>query len=609
MWPQVRVEPTQRRSEGACYSEAMRASLLLVVVFLSACVETVATLDDGTRGVTVLPPLTPPGPSCEERCQLAAQVCPPYDLAGCVAGCSDARNACLEAAQFDCVGVARCLLPAPSRPFSPGPYGTEVKSIAGPVTLPTARGDWRFDLEWTGEDSYLFLFLGPGTGPLFQGALRPLLAASPRNVHYVFGHFADQLGFDQARARWTTELSQLSAADQLHWTNHVHFVSAPLASVPGWVSRMMAARAANPPRYLGNGLTAFGIDRFQRIREVGMLGRLGSSGVIPDLALLANEAKAFEFEFAREARLAAQQQVEVVTLATAQTAHDTIDVDVTLPGDLSRFDTLEVDLTLDCPQHQSSECGAWDYLSHLRLCEPATGADGGATWSCTQELARWITTYWREGRWVTDISAQLATLAAAGGGTKHLRWTANGQWDPRTTDYIVSLSLRFSASGRGMRPVSATPLWTGGDWNAGYDATKPPVMVDVPADAKKVELVTLTTGHGGVQPTNCAEFCNHQHLFTVNGVLHRQSFPEAQTANTCAARVDVGVVPNQHGTWYYGRGGWCPGQDVAPWVVDVTADVVKGQANTLTYRTEFNGAPVGANLGNIVLSSWLVVWK
>jgi Peptide-N-glycosidase F, C terminal len=121
--------------------------------------------------------------------------------------------------------------------------------------------------------------------------------------------------------------------------------------------------------------------------------------------------------------------------------------------------------------------------------------------------------------------------------------------------------------------------------------------------------VTLTTGHGGVQPTNCAEFCNHTHLFTVNGVLHRQSFPEAQTASTCAERVAVGVVPNQHGTWYYGRGGWCPGQDVAPFVVDVTADVAKGQANTLTYRTEFNGAPVNAGLGNIVLSSWLVVWE
>lgn len=578
---------------------------LAAVLLLSACVETSPTLDEGARPVTVLPP---PGPSCVERCELAAQVCPPFDLAGCTAGCDDARNACLETAQFDCVVAARCLLPAPTRAFAAGPYGTDVRSLAGPVTLPTTRGDWVFEREWTGGESYAFLFYGSQTAPLFQGTLRPLLVASPRNVHYFFGHFGDQVAFDTARARWAQELAALPAADQLHWVNHVHFISTPMGSVPGWVSTMMAARRANPPRYVGNGLTSFGIDRFQRIRELGMLGRLGGSGVIPDLSMLQYEVRAWEFELAREERLAAQPQAEVVTLATAQTAHDTLDVDVVLPTNLARFDTLEVDLSLDCPQHQSSECGAWDYLSHLRLCEPATGADGGASWSCTQELARWITPYWREGRWVTDISAQLATLGA-GGETKHLRWVANGQWDPRSTDYIVSLSLRFSSGARGMRPVSATPLWTGGDWNAGYDATKQPVTVDVPADAKKVELVTLTTGHGGVQPTNCAEFCNHQHLFTVNGVLHRQSFPEAQTSSGCAMKVSDGVVPNQHGTWYYGRGGWCPGQDVAPWVVDVTADVTKGQANTLSYRTEFNGAPVSAGLGNIVLSSWLVVWK
>ena len=44
-------------------------------------------------------------------------------------------------------------------------------------------------------------------------------------------------------------------------------------------------------------------------------------------------------------------------------------------------------------------------------------------------------------------------------------------------------------------------------------------------------------------------------------------------------------------------------------MVDVTADVTRGQPNTITYRTEFNGATVNANLGNIVLSSWLVVWE
>ena len=32
-------------------------------------------------------------------------------------------------------------------------------------------------------------------------------------------------------------------------------------------------------------------------------------------------------------------------------------------------------------------------------------------------------------------------------------------------------------------------------------------------------------------------------------------------------------MPNEHGTWQYGRNGWCDGQHVRPWLADVTADL------------------------------------
>jgi hypothetical protein len=169
--------------------------------------------------------------------------------------------------------------------------------------------------------------------------------------------------------------------------------------------------------------------------------------------------------------------------------------------------------------------------------------------------------------------------------------------------------LRFSNKGRGMRPVEAIPLWQGGDWNANYDAMHAPISVNVPSGLRKVELYTLVTGHGGVQPTNCAEFCNHEHRFAVGGMEHIINFPESQTSDGCADRVNEGVVPNQHGTWYYGRGGWCPGLDVAPHSFDVTGNVTSGAMNELRYTTRFQGRPVSASLGNIVLSSYLVYWQ
>ena len=30
------------------------------------------------------------------------------------------------------------------------------------------------------------------------------------------------------------------------------------------------------------------------------------------------------------------------------------------------------------------------------------------------------------------------------------------------------------------------------------------------------------------------------------------------------AQVREGIVPNEHGTWQYGRNGWCDGQQVRP---------------------------------------------
>ena len=41
----------------------------------------------------------------------------------------------------------------------------------------------------------------------------------------------------------------------------------------------------------------------------------------------------------------------------------------------------------------------------------------------------------------------------------------------------------------------------------------------------------------------------------------------------CAMRVTEGAVPNEHGTWLYGRGGWCDGLQVSPWRTDITEQV------------------------------------
>ena len=46
--------------------------------------------------------------------------------------------------------------------------------------------------------------------------------------------------------------------------------------------------------------------------------------------------------------------------------------------------------------------------------------------------------------------------------------------------------------------------------------------------------------------------------------------------------IQSGTIPNQYGTWGYGRAGWCPGMDVKPFVVDITQYVEFG-SNILDY--------------------------
>lgn len=68
----------------------------------------------------------------------------------------------------------------------------------------------------------------------------------------------------------------------------------------------------------------------------------------------------------------------------------------------------------------------------------------------------------------------------------------------------------------------------------------------------------------------------------------------------------------------FGRGGWCPSQDVTPWVIDATGEAAAGERNELTCRGLFHGAdyvPEQADPANpgrydatIRMSSYLVVW-
>ena len=249
-------------------------------------------------------------------------------------------------------------------------------------------------------------------------------------------------------------------------------------------------------------------------------------------------------------------------------------------------------------------------LSSQHTCNGEGTGYGTCACACNTEITRWITTYGREGRWVTDITPFMAYFKR--GGPVRLRT----EWG---NPYVTDLSLRFMSDED--TPVSSEiiPLFTGGGYNEAYNDKYAPVELNIPASAKKVEVVAFITGHGfGKDQENCAEFCNHEHIFSVNGEQYFHDNPFVGDNFGCAKQVPDGTVPNQYGTWYLGRGGWCPGMDAKPVRFDVTSALKPGESATFEYKSLFEGdtyIPTPFDWGSggfgamIRLTSYVVIYE
>ena len=123
--------------------------------------------------------------------------------------------------------------------------------------------------------------------------------------------------------------------------------------------------------------------------------------------------------------------------------------------------------------------------------------------------------------------------------------------NPSTWD----IRFRLRNTGKETRPAETVLVHNANrGFNDTYNDGFAPFTFTPPAGTTKVEIATIISGHGQ-DDGNCAEWCNHQHEFTVNGQTpHLRNFPgEAGVAHRCADMVDEGVVPGQWGNWTPGR--------------------------------------------------------
>ena len=522
-------------------------------------------------------------------------------------------------------------LTLPRRAFEAGDGGVQFGEIAGDFSVETLDGPWRLSEQWSGCESYVFLTYFPdlrqgGQGDwsgdqLWASEIAPLYLKGPRNVHYFFTSFEEEAADREARAdALRTSFDRFLGAnvpdanDRNYWRDHFHFVTDRVTEIEGSVGPFVTSYLEY--MFSDEGLAdlgdrgmaqsplpeAFAINRHQRWDPVGSLSPI--VGQAPTFEMASYAGHFYNHLIGLDDRLAGEGDVTVVPLLAETVTERIFNQTVTLPDAqaMAAFNTLEVDIQVNCPARNPFNCSEWDRIARISLCLDAECAE-------KQEMMRWITPYWRRGRrrWAQEISPMLALLRA--GGEVIFQVEMGPDWE-RKTKRQVDISLRFSeATPAGGPEASASGgalAFTGGEFIEAYN-TRDPFTFTPPAGARRVELISIISGHGQAEGSNCAEWCDHRHQFTVNGVeLPEISSPMTPGSLTgCAERAGEGVSPGQWGNWAPGRAYWCPGLPV-DWVrQDITEQVTPGVESAITYEGSLAGAtPRG---GDIALSAY-VIW-
>ena len=241
--------------------------------------------------------------------------------------------------------------------------------------------------------------------------------------------------------------------------------------------------------------------------------------------------------------------------------------------------------TIGCPS-APADCDPWDRKGYLRLLRD-TGPAGRAGDRTTEsiEIARVITPYDITGgtrpgtcTWQLDVSDFEPLLHGQVTLSNYIETYIGGD-----KGWLVTVKFAFVGGVPDLTPIKISNLWQNdyviyGDPALPLDTAIPIDTLDIDPLAEVVKVRVTTTGHGQGNTLNCAEFCSRQHTVVANGM----SFPHNLWRSDCATN----ACSPQGGTWQYARAGWCPGDKVNPWIVDVSSAVTAGSQAILDYNIQ-----------------------
>ena len=402
--------------------------------------------------------------------------------------------------------VSDCeVLGLPTRDFdATEPEKWQRHQPSGDFTV-TLRGgaEWTLSENWSGCDNYVFLphyFALPNGDSWWTTGVKELLDRSDKNVHYFFivpglsNPDADEYGA-LMEGEIAKAFEEMDGDDVAWWTDRLHVVGGPSLAQVGAPREVFRSDV---------GLYGFGVDRYQKIRSLGNVAAVEAYNQTQDwpwedrLYSSAVEATYWNYEVRRDEEMA---QWEWTTVNVVSPGDDPVaeyvDAQVEIP-DISSFDTLRLDIRIECPSRSKQEignCGAWDYLAHAWLWDEET-----ESWL---EMGRFITTYHRESRWIVDATHAIPWLE--GGGTRTMRFSWAPSWNTQpshiTFDLHFAEALTVELGRHGVDVLSVCPGHTATEFHkvAGVDRA---AVGGPPADpVEVVEQSTVLRFSSSVWPT------------------------------------------------------------------------------------------------------------
>lgn len=236
--------------------------------------------------------------------------------------------------------------------------------------------------------------------------------------------------------------------------------------------------------------------------------------------------------------------------------------ELNLPVHNEEYERILLHFSVECP---SGGCDPWDQPAAFYIVQDERD----------YEIARYVTPYRIPcGAWTVDITDFKPILR----GPVALRSLVQ-VWGP--SGWLVNAEMEF------IDADAPAFVKTTGLWETDYQVYgEPTISYDLPERSQMIATNTQSghfrmtiSGHGQGNTDNAAEFARKVHDIVVDGQSVGEHIPWKQDCgqNPCA---------NQQGTWTLSRAGWCPGQQVTPFIFDLDSEMTPGEELAIDYVLE-----------------------